>query len=237
MGLYKQVTPQPPLPHETYSRDREQDTLRALDEAKVLLQRLVTALDPFEPRQFTTKEGMIVRGLVQILGRAPDSDSTLPFAVIAPNSPSDAQVLVQVYGFSSLFTSIKVEDDFNIDNLGTDFPIAVGDKIVLLIELDNTVSVTSATIAHGAPGSTLWDEYPDPISINTDDPDNPYQDYYNQLIAECVDPTDERPGTVFSVGGTSIKVVQCLNTNLIAALWNVDGMLCLVPESWQAPGS
>ena len=99
---------------------------------------------------------------------------------------------------------------------GFDLP-DIGDKIWLQFTFDQQGNLTSVDLMHGAVGSGTWDEFPDPISINTDD--KPYQEYYHQIIAEVTDPEqDPRPGLTLTKGSgddaTQIQITQILETNL-----------------------
>lgn len=121
---------------------------------------------------------------------------------------------------------------------------SVGDKIWLEIALSSVdQSITSIDIRHGPVVVDNWDEYPNPIAINTDD--NPYQNFYNQIIAEVTDPTqDPRPGFTIQMGTDDTrKIVQLLFTNLNMATAHtvpgVDGLSIplLVPIPWCEPGT
>jgi len=96
----------------------------------------------------------------------------------------------------------------------------------------------TTTIKYGEPGGSLWEEYPDPISVNRDDPANPFQEFYNLLLAEITDPeTDPRPAILTVTIGTgdeaeSRQITQCWNTHvLMPFLVVINGLLCLVPLS------
>lgn len=106
-----------------------------------------------------------------------------------------------------LLTDDETEGDFDLPD--------IGDKIWLQFTFDPDQNLTSIDLMHGPVGSEDWDEYPDPISINTDG--DPYQEYYHQIIAEATDPeNDPRDGiTLTAADGTKVKIVQILKTNLM----------------------
>jgi hypothetical protein len=90
----------------------------------------------------------------------------------------------------------------------------IGDKIWLQFTFDEARNLTSIDLKYGPVGGDDWDEYPDPIAINTDG--DPYQEFYHQIIAEATDPeSDPREGfTATANDGTKVKIVQILKTNL-----------------------
>ena len=96
--------------------------------------------------------------------------------------------------------------DFDLPN--------IGDKIWLQFTFDESQNLTSTDLKYGLVGQGDWDEFPDPISINTDG--TPYQEYYHQIIGEVTDPqNDSRDGfTMTASDGTKVKIVQILETNL-----------------------
>lgn len=166
-------------------------------------------------------------------GASGGSTPLLPFGPVQANMPGDEQVEVSVNANSLLFSSLKVTDDYNITGLGTPMSVTVGNKVYLDIAVDNTVSISSADITIGGP----WDGYPDPVHVNNDDPDNPYQDHYYQLLWEVVDPGDPRTGFTFTAGSSKVKIVPACTTNLLAAKWQVNGLACLVAQPWQGASS
>lgn len=106
-----------------------------------------------------------------------------------------------------------LEDDFSAGYF--DCP-ELGEKIWLQITLNaEDQGIESIDVMHGNVYSNGWETYPDPIKINNNDPDNPFQQYYMQIIAEVTDPQqDPRPGFIISVPYAR-KVVQLLNANLM----------------------
>ena len=150
---------------------------------------------------------------------------------------------------SSLFKNLKGEtipitgllaDETNMSDPGWFACPAIGKKIWLQIgtcassvAAPRPLALTAATtqIRSGAVGSTLWDEYPDPISINSDDPTKPFQEFYNLLIAEITDPeVDPRPSSlVVTVGEERRQITQCWCRDILAVTWLVNGALCFVP--------
>lgn len=126
-------------------------------------------------------------------------------------------------------------------------PGSPGEKIFLEIELDpGDQSIISIEIVHGVVGFGLWDNYPDPIEINVEDLDNPYQQFYHQIIAEITDPfVDPRPGfQIKNSFGVPVQVTQCLFADLMmtTATTTSDaeeaGLALLVAIPWDvSPGT
>lgn len=170
------------------------------------------------------------------------------------SDPKPFQILssgenVGVAPFSTLFKNIN-GDKLPITGLLTDptdpsdpgwFACpAIGEKIWLQIGTSDPAHTdagpqpwaATTTIQHGAAGSSLWDEYPDPISA-TGSP--AYQEFYNLLIAEVTDPeSDPRPAILTVTIGTGEaaqkrQITQCWSRNLTLVFWVVNGLLCLVP--------
>lgn len=90
-------------------------------------------------------------------------------------------------------------------------------------------------IRSGEVGGTLWDEYPEPVAMNRDDPANPFQEFYNLLIAEVTDPeTDTRPAiaTVTVGEGESAEkrqVTQLWSRNVFPVTWIASGAMVVSP--------
>jgi hypothetical protein len=133
----------------------------------------------------------------------------------------------------------KTQGGFSVEN--------IGDKIWLEIKLDKDQIIQEIQVKHGKVGTEgAWDEYPNPIAINIDDPNNPFQEYYNQIIAEITDrESDPRPGFVISKGedGKKLQITQCLFTNLMmtAAHTTKDSsypnLALSVPIPWNSPAT
>ncbi len=136
-------------------------------------------------------------------------------------------------------------DDAPDDDPGWFVVPEIGSKIWLQFTFDADGNLTDISLEYGVVGTDQWDEYPDPISINTDDESNPYQEFYHLLIAEVTDPEqDPRPGfqVTFS-DGTAAQVTQILNTNveLVPAATTSDAdtpnLPIMVAIPWTAPGT
>ena len=133
-----------------------------------------------------------------------------------------------------LLSDDETEGDFDLPD--------IGDKIWLQFTFDQDQNLTSIDLMHGPVGDD-WDEYPDPISINTDG--DPYQEYYHQIIAEATDPdSDPRDGiTLTAADGTRVKIVQVLKTNLtlVPAVTTKDadepGLDIMVALPWNGPAT
>ena len=114
-----------------------------------------------------------------------------------------------------------LNDDYKTDGITSGGiginSLNLGDKIWLKFTFDSSQNLTSIDLKHGPVGSSEWDEFPDPIAINKDDPSNPFQEFYHQIIAEVTNPAeDPRPGLqIKQSGGSTIQITQLLFTNLI----------------------
>jgi len=172
-------------------------------------------------------------------GTPPVTIPETPFqVVVGPNSNSDGSGEPQIGVTSDSHVMNSADKDVNeIDNsdwgdegaglLTDDRPAddpgwfvcpAIGSKIFLRFEFDADRNVKSICLEYGSVGDgDNWTQYPDPIEINTEDKDNPYQQYYHVLIAEITDPeNDPRPGIQLSFSdGKQVQVTQILNTNLM----------------------
>jgi hypothetical protein len=162
-------------------------------------------------------------------GQAPDAVET-PFQVVARFNPDTGDIELGVISNSHLFNS-EDRNTYEEDNSdwglldddqitgwfggGTIDVGSIGDKIWLKITLNpDDQAITAIDIEHGP----AWDGYPDPININTDDPANPYQEFYYQIIAEITDPDeDPRSGLILTIPGgeDQIQVSQLLFENLM----------------------
>ncbi len=159
-----------------------------------------------------------------------------PFQVvdIGNGDPDLGYAAIGVVSNSHLFNS-EDRNTYEEDNTdwglldderhGTEGPIPIdslnlGDKIYLQIELDpDDQSIIAIDVQYGPVNTGDWPQYPDPIEINTDDPDNPYQQYFYQIIAEITDPAvDPRPGfTIIQSDTNELQVTQLLFANLMMA--------------------
>jgi hypothetical protein len=193
--------------------------------------------------------------------RAGGEDIETPFQVIT-RTDSDGNVQLGVISNSHLFNS-EDKDTYEEENsawglLSDDLltgwfdaaSLALGDKIWLEIELNQAdQSINAINIRHGSVGpASLWDEYPDPISINIDDPTDPYQEFYNQIIAEITDPEqDPRPGFTINLGTPEApnlaQVTQLLFTDLMMTTGHTTedadepNLPVLVVIPWNWPGT
>ena len=106
--------------------------------------------------------------------------------------------------------------------------LEVGDKIWLQITFTADNNITDISIESGPDdkSDSPWERFPDPIFIDTTNPDEAYQKYYYQVIAEVTDPEqDPRPGMVITKTkdntgtedelGNDIQITQLLFTNLL----------------------
>lgn len=153
-----------------------------------------------------------------------------PFQVVSvPNpDPDSSGGLIGVISNSHVFNSedrnvYEIENsDWELldDDRTADFafdPGAFGEKVWIQFELDTDQAILAIDIMHGPVAGDEWTGYPDPIEINVDDPDNPYQQFYRQIIAEITDPEqDPRPGfQITNSFGTQVQVTQLLFANLM----------------------
>lgn len=198
---------------------------------------------------------------VRLGGGAGSNAPETPFQVVqvAPTDPH-AKPLIGVISNSHLSNS-EDKDTHEEDNSdwglldddqtpSTAFAIpAIGAKIWLEIELNKDQSIKSIDVRHDkVKTDDGWTNYPDPIEINTDDPSNPYQQFFHAIIAEVTDPEqDPRPGLIIDVGTKSApdkrQITQLLFTNLMmtTAVTTADadqpGLPLIVPIPWNFPGT
>ena len=178
------------------------------------------------------------------------SRSKFPFQIIKGPAAEDGTPQLGVFFLSSILKpSLDPTDNVAIAGLLasitpalTDpgwFPIpAIGGKIWLQIgtadpgDDTHTLQPWAATtqIQHADDVTTIWDEYP-AIAINTDDPENPYQEFFNLLLAEITDPeADDRPALFSATAGDERRqVTQMYDRNVLLTTWAVDGIAMLVP--------
>jgi hypothetical protein len=188
-------------------------------------------------------------------GGVSETVAETPFEVVSRINPDTGALELGVISNSHLFNS-EDRDTYEEDNsdwglldddqtIGWFDPGSIGDKIWLKIELDPAdQGIISIDVMHGSVGGG-WPQYPDPIEINIDDPGNPYQQFFYQIIAEITDPEqDPRGGLILTIPGSDppqqIQVTQLLFANLmmttarttddadepglallVAVLWNV----------------
>ncbi len=171
-----------------------------------------------------------------VKGARPVELPETPFEVvdIGHGDPDLGYAAIGVVSNSHLFNS-EDRNTYEEDNTdwgllddertGSEGPIPIdslnlGDKIYLQIELDpDDQSIISIDVQYGPVNTGDWPQYPDPIEINTDDPDNPYHQYFYQIIAEITDPAvDPRPGfTIIQTDTNELQVTQLLFANLMMA--------------------
>jgi hypothetical protein len=196
-------------------------------------------------------------GTTYVLKRAGNqqqaADTETPFQVVSRVNGSTLEL--GVISNSHLFNS-ESRNDYEEDNsdwglLDDDRTTGwftapdIGKKIWLKITLDpDDQSITAIDVESG----DAWDGYPDPININTDDPDNPFQEFFYQIIAEITDPEqDPRPGLILNVpggGDDQIQVTQLLYANLMMTTAHTSndadepGLPLLVAIPWSVlPGT
>lgn len=163
------------------------------------------------------------------------------------NSPGDRiGVISNSHLFNSEDNETYEEDNANWGLLEDDIPPSdpnswndnnyPGNKIWLQIELDPNQVIINIDVMHGLVGQGQWDTFPNPIEINDDDPDNVYQQFYHQIIAEITNIDDPRPGfQITNDSGDTVQVTQCLFDDLMmtSALTTRDadygGLPLLVP--------
>jgi hypothetical protein len=180
-----------------------------------------------------------------------------PFLVVPVDNPDGPGGLIGVIRNSHLYNS-ESRDIYEVPNdtwglLDEDRtppfafdPGSPGEKIFLEIQLDpEDQAIVSVEIVHGVVGFGLWDNFPDPIEINVDDPENPYQEFYHQIIAEITDPfVDPRPGfQVKNSFNVPVQVTQCLFTDLMMTTGKTSNdaeepeLPLLVALPWNSPAT
>ena len=156
-----------------------------------------------------------------------------------------------IFPESSIFKSLNGEtvpitgllsDETDMSDPGWFACPAIGHKIWLQIgtanpnDSNHTLCIWPGTtkIQSGEAGGTLWEEYPDPISI-TGSGAGAHQEFYNLLLAEVTDPeTDTRPAILtvtIGEGASSEKrqITQCWSRNVMPVTWEVNGLVGMVP--------
>ena len=169
----------------------------------------------------------------------------LPFDIVSVPVSEGENPKIGVY-CNSLITNFDFSDVGISGLLGSNPPelgdtaaidaaeLNFGDKIWLEIHCEDQTS-PSAAIKYGAVGGAEWDEYPDPFSMNTDDPFYPKQEYYNLLLAEVSDyEEDGRPAALaIKIGdgedAYTLQITQMYSQNVFLAQWGHNGVVCLVP--------
>jgi len=157
--------------------------------------------------------------------------ATTPFAVIVDSSSSDTAPKVKVFFNSYLWRNFS--QIVTIGGLNTALTPQRGWPIFLQIDLtapSSTPAISSASIKCGQQAvlDAEWVARPNPI-ILAQSGNSVYHRRYCEIIADVVDPKDERPGLVVGAGVDAVKIIQHLRTNLLATIWALDGLGCLVP--------
>ncbi len=173
--------------------------------------------------------------------------AVLPFQIL-PVTAGDSPT-IGVYEESTVFKNLS-GDSVAITGLydgstGSFYCPAIGSKIWLQIGTADPADSTHALkpwaattqIKYGTVGSSGsgWNEYPDPVAINTDDTSHPYQEFYNLLLAEVTDPeVDTRPALMNVAVGTGDtpeirQITRCWSNHVFLTLWIINGALCLAP--------
>jgi hypothetical protein len=150
MSVFRKVTPQPPAPTDQPDVQREADHLRSTKEAKDVVDQLIAMLDQFEPTQFTTADGFVVRALAQKLGQAPPTtvndfslydagggylgitngtvEGVLPTGMLLDNIPP-FKIAVSATGAAWLTVTFDTDPTSDTYALPTDITPAVGATI------------------------------------------------------------------------------------------------------------
>jgi len=174
-----------------------------------------------------------------------------PFEIVSRTNPDNPDIVeIGVVSNSHVFNSedrdTYEEPNYDWGLLDDDQLVGwvtwpgLGSKIYLQIQLNQEdQSILSIDLVIGSP----WDQYPDPVHINTDDPQNPYQDYFFQIIGEVTDFfSDPRPAQAMSADGNE-QVTQLLTNNLMMTTARTTddadqpGVALLVGMPWYGPGT
>jgi hypothetical protein len=219
-----------------------------------LVSRCLRAMRPMSSEDIIVQEGL--GGVKYVLSnkakKALVSEmEPSPFDVL--NVPTtDGSQKIGIYCNSAVFSDILVTNNIAVTGLlASDAPDEsdpgvfdlpqIGAKIWLEIKIlgtsvfPGTPIVESIAVQHGTIGGGLWEEYPDPIAINRDNPPYYYQECFNLLIAEVTDyDSDPRPEALdFTLGeGSSAEhrqITQLWNKNVLLEVHVVNGIPCLVP--------
>lgn len=103
--------------------------------------------------------------------------------------------------------------------------------------LELTSGGSATLIKKGVVGTTnSWNNYPDPVFINTATDNKHFQEFYNLLLAEVVDPKNDSRPAILSLDASSEQdgsgmrnIVQMWSRNTMMVLWAVMGDVCYVP--------
>lgn len=164
---------------------------------------------------------------------------TTPFQILqAPPQTGDqpGRVYVYVDGQSFLMANQNEHDFVSINNISTGYhrfllpPLY--DVFVVLVEFYQTMDIKSATFYPENLANIPL--YPAPIQRD-DTAEGVYylrQKFLWIPIAEVVDTTDPREGTVYTDDGIQKKVVQLVSTDLMMTWEIVDGMAGIIARPW-----
>lgn len=128
------------------------------------------------------------------------------------------------------------EDAVLIYGLGYGFELPPIPGIIMLrVEFSETMQIVSPTIMWGELNATLWPNYPDPVERDPSGvgPNYMRQKYLRVCLAEVVSTSDPREGPVYDLGGTSVKVIQNVNTDLCLQWTVLDGMSAQLAFPWK----
>lgn len=148
-----------------------------------------------------------------------------PFQVVVGAAAEDGTGQVSISEESKLYRELGVIQP--ITGLGAAFPVVAGDRCWLEIAVTSAAVLTpsSASIQHGA----SWDGV-NPVVLNTEDAENPFQEKYLKLIFEAVATDDAREGIVVGTGEHACKIIPRLRQSLLCTIRADTGMLLMVPE-------
>lgn len=236
---------------------------RMLREAVNNLVNLVCKIQPLAGDGLIRQDGPLGRSFSVVLPES-SGQSVLdhPFQIIKQSLTfgSTSYTQIGVTSNSHLFNSedkdTHEEENFDWGLLGDDNDqfdfnwiytdaLVPGDKIWLQITLsEEDQSITSIDLRYGfVGGDGNWPYYPDPIEINTTD--NPYQQFYHQIIGE-VTYFSEDPRSTDVTWGTDenkLQITQLLHTNLMMTTAHTTAdadeadLPLLVAIPWNGPGT
>lgn len=189
-------------------------------------------------------------------GATNDEYRYTPFRIVAgyPEDPAFPVVRIQGESYLSIIETgglypitgdpglgaILGSDDDNADDPGQ-FPLPeIGQSVWLELTTD-AFSVTSASIWTGLAGVDGWENYPDPIEVQTPTEEEPAPTAIKSrcLIAHVVAGDDPRHGDTYSVGSGEEpevrKILQQLRTNLGVQVLMMRGVPCPVLVPWHGP--
>src|SRR4051812_23949303 len=99
-----------------------------------------------------------------------------PFSIISDVDYTTTSLIakIKIYKYSFLMESIKMDNQYSIDNIDTSFTVKAGDKLYLNITYDEDGSIDEVTVKQGR-GEKPWEYYPEIAKIENKSKNNDTQ--------------------------------------------------------------